>query len=69
VNKLILILPFFLSGCFYQSVDSNDIETGKIICRSKGADLVSINSFSIGRETVFCSNRVTYRISEYNLPE
>ena len=35
-----------LTGCIYQNVDTSDIESAIIICASKGANVVSISSYS-----------------------
>ena len=74
MNKLctrILLIwsALLLTGCIYQNVDTSDIESAIIICASKGANVVSISSYSFGSEEVVCSNRLTYAISENNLPK
>ena len=58
-----------LTGCMYQNVDTSDIESAIIICASKGANVVSISSYFVGREEVMCSNRLNYAISRHNLPK
>ena len=58
-----------LTGCIYQTVNSNDIEAGVIICAANGAELVSVDAYFIGAEEVACSNRESYTIKPDNLPK
>ena len=69
-TRIILIWSaLLLTGCIYQNVDTSDIESAIIICASKGANVVSISSYSFGTEEVTCSNRLTYAIGGHNLPK
>ena len=58
-----------LTGCIYQSLNHNDIESGVIICAANGAELVSIDSVFTGEEKVACSNRKIYTVNPDNLPK
>lgn len=62
-----LVVPFFLSGCIYQSVNSNDIESGTKICEIRGSKVQEIQASFVGTENVVCTNRSAYSITEYNL--
>jgi hypothetical protein len=46
-----LIIP--LSGCFYQTVDFNDIRKAELFCKDRGG-VYKISSHFIGEERVFC---------------
>lgn len=64
MNKFFIIIPvFFLSGCFYQTVNMNDIESAFYICAKEQAQIVDIKSSFEGREWVTCSNRRSYHIN------
>lgn len=57
MKKLFLIsCVVLLSGCFYQSVDDNDIALGKLYCESKGSEIKNIEVWWNGSEKVHCKN-------------
>lgn len=64
MKKLIIILSLFLTGCFYQTVNSNDIEVATEICAAEKAKIVEITSTFLGVEGVTCSNRKKYLIDK-----
>jgi hypothetical protein len=62
MKNLILIISLFLSGCIFQTVNSNDIETAEKICENTNSKIVNITADCLGFEYVMCSNRTTYRL-------
>lgn len=57
-----LLACSMLSGCFYQSVNLNDINAAKQICIKHNSEVDNIISYFDGRENVVCTNRNTYQI-------
>lgn len=57
---LILLTSLSLTGCFYQTIDANDIETATKKCAQVDSKVVSISALFIGDESVICSNRAKY---------
>lgn len=55
---MLVLLSLFLQGCFYQSVNENDIRLGTEWCKTKGTELLFIDSYWIGSETAFCKNNL-----------
>jgi hypothetical protein len=55
ISITIFVLAFQLSGCLYQSVDSDDIEQAKAFCNEKGASVYKILSHFTGSEYVICT--------------
>lgn len=51
-----ILIPFVLSGCVYQSVNQNDIQTSIKVCGSL-EQIVEINAHWNGTEKVMCANR------------
>ena len=66
MNKILLtlLLSLSLTGCFYQSVNSNDIETAQAVCLKNQATVVEIRAHIIGSELVVCSNRKSFQLQE-----
>lgn len=62
-----VFVPFFLSGCFYQSINSNDIENGTKICENRGSKVQEIQASFSGSETVVCTDRMEYWINSKTL--
>lgn len=61
-----IVAAFMLSGCFYQTVNDNDIQGAIIICG--GLDRVqSISSNFSGTEAVICVDRNEYFIDSKNI--
>ena len=57
MKKLLFVVPFLLTGCFYQSTSKNDIDTATKICSARNSEVESINSFWDGAETLHCTDR------------
>ena len=57
-----LLLVVLLSGCMYQSINTDDMAVAEIKCTSENATVVSIAANAFGGETVTCSNRKDYAI-------
>jgi hypothetical protein len=56
MKKLVLILCIALSGCMWQTVNSNDIRSAIRICGNMN-EVVEISATFLGTETVLCENR------------
>jgi hypothetical protein len=56
------LLALSLTGCMYQSVNSNDIEAANKLCASKDAIVIAIQAHATGSEFVLCSNRALYKL-------
>ncbi len=56
MKKLIVIMCVALSGCMWQTVNSNDIRAAIRICGNIN-EVVEISATFIGTETVLCENR------------
>lgn len=55
--KYLLLLPtILLTGCLWQSVNHNDIETAIRVCGGL-EHVVEIHALATGSESVICSNR------------
>ena len=66
MKKYSLILLLLLNGCFYQSIDSNEIEVAKIICERNNSTTVKIKSFFDATTRVDCSNRKQFNLDTYS---
>lgn len=64
MKKLIIIpiLALSLSGCFWQTVNSSDIETAIARCKQEYSTVVEISANFVGEESVLCSNRQKYAL-------
>lgn len=62
MKSLILASVLALSGCVYQSVNTDDIAAATKKCTEENSTIVSIASHAAGLESVTCSNRKTYGI-------
>ena len=60
----ILALSISLSGCFWQSVNSYDMEKAQEICRKNNSVVTHINAHITGEEFVYCSNRQVYNLDK-----
>ena len=58
----ILLASLTLSGCFYQTVNSNDIDSANQICKNQNSTVVDIKATNMGNEYVLCSNRKSFRL-------
>lgn len=56
---VLVLLCLFLQGCFYQSVNENDIRLGTEWCKIKGSELLYIKAWWTGSETVVCKDNQT----------
>jgi outer membrane lipoprotein SlyB len=58
MKKLLLTLftASVLTGCFHQTVDSNDIYRAEKFCKEKSLHVVKILASFIGNEYVTCSD-------------
>ena len=65
MKKLIVIMCVALSGCMWQTVNSNDIRSAERIC-GDSTKVVEISANFLGEETVFCENRKKYLITREN---
>jgi hypothetical protein len=61
---IISILGFGLSGCFYQRVNSFDMNKAKHVCGSY-ENIEYINAYFDGNESVTCKNGVSKNITNY----
>jgi len=66
MKYLIVLLTLSLSGCFFQTINSEDIKNADLICKKNNSYTVEISSAFDGREVVTCSNLIDYTISHYN---
>ena len=62
MKSLILATVLALSGCMYQSVNSDDIVAATKKCATENSTVVDISALALGGETVTCSNRKSYGI-------
>ncbi len=52
-----VLLSLLLTGCYYQTVNINDIESATAICAKYKSTVVLIRADVFGDEKVICSNR------------
>ena len=56
MKHIILVLPFFVSGCFYQSINNTDLRKAVYTC--KGVENIAyIESTALGDVIVRCANK------------
>jgi hypothetical protein len=63
MRYIMLPLVLALSGCFYQTVNNNDIQTAIKVCGSLD-NIVEISSHVTGQENVECIDRTTHVLTE-----
>ena len=56
MKHIILVLPFFVSGCFYQSIDNTDLRKAVYTCNGV-ENIAYIESTALGDEIVRCTNK------------
>lgn len=62
MKRLAVILVLALSGCMYQSVNQNDIQTAINACGSL-ENIESIDANFLGIEDALCTNRKVIRLN------
>ena len=60
---LVAIFCMTLSGCFYQQVDTVEIERANTYCKSENSEIYRLASHSIGFVTVECKNGKKGKVS------
>jgi len=63
MRYIMLPLVLALSGCFYQTVNNNDIQTAIKVCGSLN-NIVEISANFVGDERVMCTDRTDNYLSE-----
>ena len=56
MKYVVLAIPFFISGCFYQSIDNIDLRKAIHTCKSI-ENIAYIESTAVGDEIVRCTNK------------
>ena len=56
MKHIILVLPFFVSGCFYQSINNTDLRKAVYTCNGV-ENIAYIESTALGDEIVRCTNK------------
>lgn len=57
-NIIVLLLLLFLSGCFYNTTDSVQIEKADQYCKQKNSELYKIKIHTFGLIEVKCRNNI-----------
>ena len=63
MKKLIVVLSFALSGCFYQSVNFSDIDNAAKFCGGV-QDIAELSANFLGGESVICHDRSRTTLKE-----
>lgn len=56
MKHIILVLPFFVSGCFYQSINNTDLRKAVYTCNGV-ENIAYIESTALWDEIVRCTNK------------